>query len=431
MKVVIIGGGPAGMMSAITAAERGNNVILFEKMKTLGRKLLITGKGRCNITSSIDIKDFIQNIPGNGKFLYSSFQNYTNRDIIDFLNKQGVKVKEERGNRMFPVSDKSKSVLDAFINKLNELKVDIRVNSRVTKIEVQDGNVVGIRYNNNILEKADKIIIATGGLSYPATGSTGDGYKIVQELGHNITKIKPSLVPIIVADKNIETQESIKKSKYRDSINLCKELQGLTLKNVSIKIINNDNKKIIYEDFGEMIFTHFGVSGPIILSGSAHLLRYKNVEELFNKGSIKLIIDLKPALTYEKLDSRVLRDFNAEKNKLFRNALDNLLPKKLIEPVIELSGINENKRVNEITKEERKEIIKILKEFTITLKAFRSIDDAIITAGGVDIKQINPKTMESKLVKGLFFAGEIIDVDAYTGGFNLQIAYSTGYTAGL
>ena len=377
MKVVIIGGGPAGMMSAITAAERGNNVILFEKMKTLGRKLLITGKGRCNITSSIDIKDFIQNVPGNGKFLYSSFQNYTNRDIIDFLNKQGVKVKEERGNRMFPVSDKSKSVLDAFINKLNELKVDIRVNSRVTKIEVQDGKVVGIRYNNNILEKADKIIIATGGLSYPATGSTGDGYKIVQELGHNITKIKPSLVPIIVADKNIETQESIKKSKYRDSINLCKELQGLTLKNVSIKIINNDNKKIIYEDFGEMIFTHFGVSGPIILSGSAHLLRYKNVEELFNKGSIKLIIDLKPALTYEKLDSRVLRDFNAEKNKLFRNALDNLLPKKLIEPVIELSGINENKRVNEITKEERKEIIKILKEFTITLKAFRSIDDAI------------------------------------------------------
>lgn len=431
MKVVIIGGGPAGMMSAITAAERGNNVILFEKMKTLGRKLLITGKGRCNITSSIDIKDFIQNVPGNGKFLYSSFQNYTNRDIIDFLNKQGVKVKEERGNRMFPVSDKSKSVLDAFINKLNELKVDIRVNSRVTKIEVQDGKVVGIRYNNNILEKADKIIIATGGLSYPATGSTGDGYKIVQELGHNITKIKPSLVPIIVADKNIETQESIKKSKYRDSINLCKELQGLTLKNVSIKIINNDNKKIIYEDFGEMIFTHFGVSGPIILSGSAHLLRYKNVEELFNKGSIKLIIDLKPVLTYEKLDSRVLRDFNAEKNKLFRNALDNLLPKKLIEPVIELSGINENKRVNEITKEERKEIIKILKEFTITLKAFRSIDDAIITAGGVDIKQINPKTMESKLVKGLFFAGEIIDVDAYTGGFNLQIAYSTGYTAGL
>ena len=431
MKVVIIGGGPAGMMSAITAAERGNNVILFEKMKTLGRKLLITGKGRCNITSSIDIKDFIQNVPGNGKFLYSSFQNYTNRDIIDFLNKQGVKVKEERGNRMFPVSDKSKSVLDAFINKLNELKVDKRVNSRVTKIEVQDGKVVGIRYNNNILEKADKIIIATGGLSYPATGSTGDGYKIVQELGHNITKIKPSLVPIIVADKNIETQESIKKSKYRDSINLCKELQGLTLKNVSIKIINNDNKKIIYEDFGEMIFTHFGVSGPIILSGSAHLLRYKNVEELFNKGSIKLIIDLKPALTYEKLDSRVLRDFNAEKNKLFRNALDNLLPKKLIEPVIELSGINENKRVNEITKEERKEIIKILKEFTITLKAFRSIDDAIITAGGVDIKQINPKTMESKLVKGLFFAGEIIDVDAYTGGFNLQIAYSTGYTAGL
>lgn len=435
MKVVVIGGGPAGMMSAITAAKKGDEVIVLEKMNALGRKLLITGKGRCNITSSLDIKDFISNVPGNGKFLYSSFQNYTNKDIINFLQKQGVQVKEERGNRIFPVSDKSKDVLDAFIRKMKELKIDIRTNSKVVKIEVKNEEVKGVRYinkeGNEILENADKVILATGGKSYPNTGSTGDGYDLARSVGHSITKIKPSLVPIAVSDKKSETEDILKQSNIVDSLNLCKRLQGLTLKNVSIKIKDIKNNKVIYEDFGEMIFTHFGVSGPIILSGSAHLLRYKNIEGLLREGNIKLIIDLKPALSVEKLELRLIREFKEQSNKLFRNSLDNLLPKKLIEPIVDISNIYENKRVNEITKEERKLLINILKGITLTLKEFRSIDDAIITAGGIDIKEINPKTMESKKVKGLFFAGEIIDVDAYTGGFNLQIAYSTGYTAGI
>lgn len=435
MKVVVIGGGPAGMMSAITAAEKGDKVIVFEKMNDLGRKLLITGKGRCNITSSLDIKDFISNVPGNGKFLYSSFQNYTNKDIINFLEKQGVQVKEERGNRIFPVSDKSKDVVNAFIRRMKELKIDIRTNSKVVKIETKNGAVKGIRYVNeekiDVFENADKVILATGGKSYPNTGSTGDGYNLARNVGHTITKIKPSLVPITVADKKSETEIILKQSSIIDSLSLCKKLQGLTLKNVSIKIKDVKNNKVIYEDFGEMIFTHFGVSGPTILSGSAHLLRYKNVEELLREGNIKLIIDLKPALSIEKLELRLIRDFEEQNNKLFRNSLDNLLPKKLIEPIVEISNISPNKRVNEITKEERKKLINILKGITLTLREFRNIDDAIITAGGIDIKEINPKTMESKKVEGLFFAGEIIDVDAYTGGFNLQIAYSTGYTAGM
>ncbi len=435
MKVVVIGGGPAGMMSAITAAEKGDKVILLEKMNSLGRKLLITGKGRCNITSGLDMKDFISNVPGNGKFLYSSFQNYTNMDIINFLEKQGVKVKEERGNRIFPISDKSKDVLDAFLRRLKELKIDIRTNSKASKIEVQNGAVKGVRYinekGNDVLENADKVILATGGKSYPNTGSTGDGYKMASSIGHTVTKIRPSLVPIVAANKNTETEQILKESSVLDSLNLCKRLQGLTLKNVSIKIKDFKNSKVIYEDFGEMIFTHFGVSGPIILSASAHLLRYNNVEELFKEGNIKLIIDLKPALSEEKLDLRLIRDFKEQSNKLFKNSLDNLLPKKLIDSIVEISNINPDKKVNEITKEERRILINILKDLKVTLKEFRTIDDAIITAGGIDIKEINPKTMESKKVERLFFAGEIIDVDAYTGGFNLQIAYSTGYTAGL
>lgn len=435
MKVVVIGGGPAGMMSAITAAEKGDKVILLEKMNSLGRKLLITGKGRCNITSGLDMKDFISNVPGNGKFLYSSFQNYTNMDIINFLEKQGVKVKEERGNRIFPISDKSKDVLDAFLRRLKELKIDIRTNSKASKIEVQNGAVKGVRYinekGNDVLENADKVILATGGKSYPNTGSTGDGYKMASSIGHTVTKIRPSLVPIVAANKNTETEQILKESSVLDSLNLCKRLQGLTLKNVSIKIKDFKNSKVIYEDFGEMIFTHFGVSGPIILSASAHLLRYNNVEELFKEGNIKLIIDLKPALSEEKLDLRLIRDFKEQSNKLFKNSLDNLLPKKLIDSIVEISNINPDKKVNEITKEERRILINILKGLKVTLKEFRTIDDAIITAGGIDIKEINPKTMESKKVERLFFAGEIIDVDAYTGGFNLQIAYSTGYTAGL
>lgn len=412
MKVIIIGGGPAGMMAAITSAENGNEVILIEKMPSLGRKLCITGKGRCNITSSLEMEDFIKNTPGNGMFLYSSFNNFTNQDIINFLEKQGLKVKEERGNRIFPVTDSARDVLNCFVKKLNELKVKLMLNTKVTEIITEEQKVVGIKTEKETI-KADKVILATGGKSYPTTGSTGDGYEFVKKLGHTITEIKPSLVPLESYDKEF-----------------CKALQGLSLKNVEINLVDEEKGKTIYNDFGEMLFTHFGVSGPTILSGSAHLVRYKNIEQLLKDKKIALTIDFKPALGEEKLDNRILRDFEELKNKQFKNSLDKLLPKKLIPVIIEKTGISENKQVNEITKEERKKLVKELKKFKIYIKGFRPIDEAIITSGGINIKEINPKTMESKIVEGLYFAGEIIDVDSYTGGFNLQIAYSTGYTAG-
>ena len=429
---VVIGGGPAGIMSAISAKNSGNDVILIEKMNSLGKKLLITGKGRCNITSSLNINEFIQNIPGNGRFLYSAFQNFTNEDIINLLKKHNVKVKEERGNRIFPVSDKSKDVLDAFYEELKNLNVKIYTNSTVNQIIVKDGSVTGVEYtfnNNKYTINADKVILATGGKSYPTTGSTGDGYEMAKKLGHTITEIKPSLIPI-VANEN-SAIEKINLESYKNSKELCKSLQGLSLRNVKIQFEDIEKNKVIYDDFGEMLFTHFGVSGPTILSSSAHIIRYKNINELLKQGKIILKIDLKPALSNEKLDLRILRDFEKEKNKLFRNSLDELLPQKLIDPVIHLSGINPNKKVNEISKKERMQLLKILKEFCITISGFRPVEEAIITAGGINIKEINPKTMESKLINNLYFAGEIIDVDAYTGGFNLQIAYSTGVTAGL
>ena len=432
MKVVVIGGGPAGIMSAISAKNSGNDVILIEKMNSLGKKLLITGKGRCNITSSLNINEFIQNIPGNGRFLYSAFQNFTNEDIINLLKKHNVKVKEERGNRIFPVSDKSKDVLDAFYEELKNLNVKIYTNSTVNQIIVKDGSVTGVEYtfnNNKYTINADKVILATGGKSYPTTGSTGDGYEMAKRLGHTITEIKPSLIPI-VANEN-SAIEKINLESYKNSKELCKSLQGLSLKNVKIQFEDIEKNKVIYDDFGEMLFTHFGISGPTILSSSAHIIRYKNINELLKQGKIILKIDLKPALSNEKLDLRILRDFEKEKNKLFRNSLDELLPQKLIDPVIHLSGINPNKKVNEISKKERMQLLKILKEFCITISGFRPVEEAIITAGGINIKEINPKTIESKLINNLYFAGEIIDVDAYTGGFNLQIAYSTGVTAGL
>lgn len=432
MKVVVIGGGPAGIMSAISAKNSGNDVILIEKMNSLGKKLLITGKGRCNITSSLNINEFIQNIPGNGRFLYSAFQNFTNEDIINLLKKHNVKVKEERGNRIFPVSDKSKDVLDAFYEELKNLNVKIYTNSTVNQIIVKDASVTGVEYtfnNNKYTINADKVILATGGKSYPTTGPTGDGYEMAKKLGHTITEIKPSLIPI-VANEN-SAIEKINLENYKNSKELCKSLQGLSLKNVKIQFEDIEKNKVIYDDFGEMLFTHFGISGPTILSSSAHIIRYKNINELLKQGKIILKIDLKPALSNEKLDLRILRDFEKEKNKLFRNSLDELLPQKLIDPVIHLSGINPNKKVNEISKKERMQLLKILKEFCITISGFRPVEEAIITAGGINIKEINPKTMESKLINNLYFAGEIIDVDAYTGGFNLQIAYSTGVTAGL
>ena len=412
-KTIVIGGGPAGMMAAITASENGNDVTIIEKMPSFGKKLLITGKGRCNITSSLYMSEFIKNTPGNGKFLYSAFQNFTNTDIIDFLRKQGLEVKEERGNRIFPITDKSIDVLNCFLERIDELKIKYKLHTKAEKILIKNYEVIGVQTEREII-KADKVILATGGKSYPLTGSTGDGYKMAEELGHKIEKIRPSLVPLEVYQKDI-----------------CKKLQGLSLRNVEIKIIDIDKNKIIYEDFGEMIFTHFGISGPIILSASAHLIRYKDIDYLLKKEKIKLIIDLKPALTEEQLDDRILRDFKEVKNKQFKNSLDKLLPQKMIPVIIQNSQIHEDKKVNEITKEERRKLIECLKKFEINIKDFRPVEEAIITSGGVSVKEINPKTMESKLIKGLYFAGEIIDVDAYTGGFNLQIAYSTGYTAGM
>lgn len=437
MKVIVVGGGPAGMMSAISSAEEGNKVILIEKNKSLGKKLLITGKGRCNITSSLDIDEFIKNIPGNGKFLYSSFKNYTNVDIINFLKKQGLEVKEERGNRYFPVTDKSLDVLNCFKKRLKELNVEIYYEETVSELltenfevkldkeklskDYSESNntdkennikVIGVKTNKHEFF-ADKVIIATGGKSYPLTGSTGDGYKLAKNVGHTIKQIKPSLIPFVCNEKDI-----------------CQELQGLSLKNAGIFIEDILKNKKIYDDFGEMLFTHFGVSGPVILSASAHLVRYKNIDELLKNNKIVLHIDLKPALSKEKLDDRVIRDFEEFKNKQFKNSLEKLLPQKMIEPIIQLSGIKPEKPVNEITKLEREKLVNLLKDFKLTIKGFRPIDEAIITSGGVSIKEINPSTMESKIVKNLYFAGEVIDVDAYTGGFNLQIAYSTGFTAG-
>ena len=413
MKTIVIGGGPAGMIAAITASKNKDKVILIEKNNSLGKKLLITGKGRCNITNAADISEFIEHIPGNGRFLYSVFKNFTNKDIIKILEENGLKVKVERGNRVFPITDNAKDVLDCFTNELKKQDVEIRLNSEVVEIEAnKQKEVTGVYLETGELLKASKVILATGGKSYPKTGSNGSGYKLAKKLGHSITNIKPSLVPLI-ADEN-----------------LCQKMQGLSLKNVKIKIKDLNKQKIIYEDFGEMLFTHFGVSGPIILSASAILIRYKNIEELLNSNKIKLIIDLKPALSFEELDNRILRDFEKYKNKDFKNSLNDLLPQKMIDCVIELSKIDPNKKVNEITKEERKNLSILLKNFEITIKGFRPIDEAIVTSGGVQTKEINPKTMESKIIKGLFFAGEIIDVDGYTGGFNLQIAYSTGFTAG-
>ncbi len=410
--VIIIGGGPAGMIAGISAATKGDKVTIIEKMNSCGKKLLITGKGRCNITNSTDINGFIENTPCNSRFLYSALNNFDNNDIVELLEKQGVKTKVERGGRIFPLSDKAQDVLDALLRILNNLNVKILTNKEVEKINIKEDKIVeGITLSSGENLEADKVILATGGKSYPITGSTGDGYRLAKELGHTIISIKPSLVPLV--SKNEE----------------CGKLQGLSLRNVSINLKNDS--KIIYQDFGEMLFTHYGVSGPVILSASAHLIRYKNVENLLKNGNIKLEIDLKPALTEEKLDAKILRDFEEVKNKEFKNSLDKLLPQKLIPVVVEKTKINPYKRVNEITKEERQKIIKVLKCFEISINGIRPIEEAIITSGGINVKEIDPKTMESKIIKGLYFAGEIIDVDSLTGGFNLQIAWSTGYTAGL
>ncbi|MDP8202374.1 MAG: NAD(P)/FAD-dependent oxidoreductase [Candidatus Tenebribacter burtonii] len=411
--VIVVGGGAAGMMAAGTAAKNGKKVILIEKNPVLGKKLLITGKGRCNITNYCDVRELIENVPVNGKFLTNAFYGFSSYDTVDFFNEAGLETKVERGNRVFPTSDKAMDVVEILMKFIYKYKVDVIHSSAVDVM--QFGKVFAVKLENNEVIKGEKLIITTGGKSYPSTGSTGDGYKYARNFGHKITKFKPSLVPII--SKSILPLEKVNTSKGCN----VKDLQGLSLKNAAIKIVD-EKGKIVYEDFGEMLFTHFGVSGPMILSATSHIR---------NLDGHKLIIDLKPALSIEKLDERLQRDFKEFSNKQFKNILKNLLPKKMIPIIQKVSGISEEKPVHQITGKERKNLITSLKELTIQLIKFRLLSDAIITSGGVDVSQINPKTMESKLVPGLYFAGEVIDCDAYTGGFNLQIAWSTGYAAGI
>lgn len=403
-KIAVIGAGPAGLMAAGKAAQKGYDVTLFEKNDRIGKKILISGKGRCNITNNTDIEGLIENIPGNGNFLYSSFYTFSNEDLIRFFNENGLATKVERGDRIFPVSDRAKDVADILQKYIHQAGVKLLLKSPVQEIMYKDKIVRGVLLKDGSKLPFDAVILTTGGASYPGTGSTGDGYAMARKAGHTIVDLKPSLVPLMVEEEWI------------------KELQGLSLKNISIVMVNKNGKKV-YSDFGEMLFTHFGVSGPVILSSSRHILDY-------DYKDIKLVIDLKPALDEEKLDDRILRDFEKFSRKQFKNSLDELLPQKLISVVVKLSGINPDKTINQIAKEERRTLVKLLKNFSLTIKGSLPITEAIVTAGGVATDEIDPSTMESKLVKGLYFAGEIIDVDGYTGGFNLTIAFSTGYLAG-
>lgn len=401
-KICVIGAGPAGIIAAGIAGSLGKNVTLIEKNDKIGKKLFITGKGRCNITNNSPIEDFFENILTNKNFLYSSFYSFTNEDILELLGNYGLKVKVERGNRIFPESNKSSDVIKALSQFLIDNNVDLKLNTNIKDVEKKDDKFI-LRTDKNMILTFDKLIIATGGKSYPTTGSIGDGYKFAEKLGHNIIKIKPSLVPIEIKEGSIKT------------------LQGLSLRNVAISAYAD--KKLIYDDFGEMIFTHYGISGPIVIPMSSYL--YKHLDK-----EILLYLDLKPALSMEKLDDRLLRDFQKYNNKQLKNALDELLPQRLISHIIDLSGVNPEKTVHQVTKEERKMILDSIKKMPMTFKSFRPIEEAIVTSGGVSTKEINPSSMESKIVDGLFFSGEVIDVDGLTGGYNLQIAYSTGYLAG-
>ncbi len=411
MKVIVIGGGAAGMIAAITSAKSGNEVILLEKTSSLGNKLKITGKGRCNLTFNGNMEDFKNNIVKNYKFMYSSFSNFDNNDVIQYFNSLGVKTKIERGNRIFPESDNALEIVNVLKKELKKYNVRIEYNSNVENIIVNNGRVNGVISNGRIIN-CDKCIVATGGKSYTTTGSTGDGYKLAKKIGHSIVDIRPALVPLRI--NNI----------------MCKRLQGLSLKNVALKIIDN-NSKVIYQDFGELMFTHFGITGPIVLSASSSLNLISDIDRKIKDGKIYAIIDFKPALDFDILDKRVCRDFEKYSNKEFKNSLNELLPQKLIPVIIELSNISPDKKVHQITKLERQNLVKLLKEFKLQISGTMPIDIAIITSGGVDVKEVNPKTMESKIINGLYFAGEILDVDAYTGGYNLQIAFSTGYVAGM
>lgn len=403
-QVIVIGGGAAGMMAAIMAARSGSKVTLLEKNEKLGKKLFITGKGRCNLTNACETEELFRNIVTNHKFLYSAFYGFDNWRTMDFFEELGLRLKTERGSRVFPESDHSSDVIRVLEKELQRQKVMIHLHTKVTQVCMEGGTVTGVMLEGDKVMTADAVIVTTGGLSYPGTGSTGDGYKFAKKAGHTLTSCHPSLVPM-------ETEEK-----------WCKEIMGLTLKNIAISLYNG--KKVIYNGFGEMLFTHFGVSGPLILSASAYMNTNQN-------HRMELRIDLKPALSDEQLDERLQKDFFRYQNRQLQNAMDDLLPKKLIPIVIACSRIPADKKVNKITKEERMQLVQTLKNLLLHITGTRDYKEAIITQGGVSVKELNPQTMESKLVKGLYFAGEVLDTDGLTGGFNLQIAWSTGYSAGI
>ena len=405
-KTVIIGGGAAGLMAACAAAEKygGSAVTVIEKNRRPGRKLMITGKGRCNVTNNCDRDTLISNVPANGRFLFSAFSDFGTADTMEFFEKRGVPLKTERGNRVFPVSDKASDIVDALVNTVRKSGVKI-LTAEAEEILTENSAVTGVRTREGEVFAADSVILATGGMSYPVTGSTGDGYEMAGRLGHTVTPLKASLVPLNVKQ------------------GFCSRLSGLSLKNVTLTVYESGRKKPVFSELGEMLFTHFGISGPLVLSASAHMRKMGSAEYV-------AYIDLKPALDEQKLDSRILRDFEEEKNRNFGNSLDKLLPKSIIPVIISLSGIAPDTKVNQISREQRARLCGVLKALRLDITGFRPIEEAIITGGGISVKEINPSTMESKLVSGLFFAGEIIDADAYTGGFNLQIAFSTGHLAG-
>lgn len=402
-KVLIVGGGAAGMMAAIVAARNGHEVHVYEKNEKLGKKLFITGKGRCNMTNASDMDTLFDSVISNSKFLYSSFYSFTNDQAIDFFEELGVRTKVERGNRVFPVSDHSSDVIGAMTREMRNLGVEIELNTEIKNVVSKDGQFSYIEEKNGKKITGDVCMVATGGISYQSTGSTGDGFRFAKDAGHSVTKLYPSLVPMNVKEAYV------------------KELMGLSLRNVQVTIYNG--KKKIYDDFGEMLFTHYGVSGPLIISASSL------IGPQIQKQEMQMLIDLKPALSFEQLDARVLRDFEEAKNKQFKNSIDKLFPAKLKPIMQELSNIDPNKKVNEISKEERQNFVRLIKAFPMTITGLRDYNEAIITKGGVKVKEIDPGTMESKLVSGLYFIGEVLDLDALTGGFNLQIAWSTAVAA--
>ena len=404
-KVLVIGGGAAGLLAAGTAAKRGCDVCILERNERPARKVMITGKGRCNLTNHCTlINELVSQVPTNGRFLHGAFSRFMPQDIMELVEAQGVELKIERGNRVFPVSDKAVDVVDALVRYVTENGAKIR-QGRAVELLLEDGAVRGVKTEDGALLEADRVIVATGGVSYPLTGSTGDGYTLAKQAGHTIADPKPSLVPLVCHE------------------GFCSDLQGLSLRNVAITVRDKTNYKEVYTNFGEMLFTHFGVSGPMILSASTHL-------RPMEKGRYEIQIDLKPALSYEQLDARVQREFLAASNKNFINALDSLLPKKLVPVVVRLCGVKPSLKVNQVTREMRGRLVNLLKDLKVTVNGFRPIEEAIVTSGGVHVKEVDPKTMQSRLCEGLYFAGEVLDVDAYTGGFNLQIAFSTGHLAG-